>query len=63
MSGCHPSRIAVQEEVGRPDIVVIMEGDAAKRAIVCEKFLYPIDIGEWQLTRDGVLAMILGDVC
>ena len=65
ISGCdgtHAARIAVQDEVGRPDIVVIMESDVAKRAIVCEKFGYPIETTEWQLTKDGVLAMILGDV-
>ena len=39
-----------------------MESDVAKRSIVCEKFGYPINIGEWHPTRDGVLVMVLGDV-
>ena len=39
ISGCdgtHAARIAIQDEVGRPDIMVIMESDVARRAFVCE---------------------------
>ena len=39
-----------------------MESDIAKRAIVCEKFGYPLTIAEWHLASDGVLVMVLGDV-
>ena len=60
--GTHAARIAVQEEIGRPDIVVIMECDIDKRAIVCEKFGYPNVLQQWHLTKDGVLVCVLADV-
>ena len=53
--GTHTSRLALQEELGKPDLVVIMEMDARERAIVANKFGYSLDTKRWHLTDDYVL--------
>ena len=60
--GTHTARLATEDEIGKPDLIVNMEMDSRERAIVAKKIGYSLDAKLWHLTEDNVLVISLTDV-